>query len=95
MFENKPLIDSAPYNPVHPRVRKIWYLCVSLILAKIPCVWSLAEIPLDVLVKQYAGAYAEEFEWPQSSHQTDDDDMDDTEGVCGKQNCCSVPVLVA
>lgn len=45
-------------------------------------VWLSAEIPLDVLMKQYAGAYAEGFEWPQSSLQSDDDDMDDTEGVC-------------
>uniref|UniRef100_H3C8Q6 E1A binding protein p400 n=1 Tax=Tetraodon nigroviridis TaxID=99883 RepID=H3C8Q6_TETNG len=43
-----------------------------------------AEVPLDVLAKQYAGAYAEGFEWPQSSLQSDDDeddDMDDTKGV--------------
>uniref|UniRef100_H3CBP0 E1A binding protein p400 n=1 Tax=Tetraodon nigroviridis TaxID=99883 RepID=H3CBP0_TETNG len=42
------------------------------------------EVPLDVLAKQYAGAYAEGFEWPQSSLQSDDDeddDMDDTKGV--------------
>lgn len=50
------------------------------------CVWLSAEVPLDVLLKQYAGAYAEGFQWPQSSLQSnDDDDMDDTEGVCDDQ----------
>uniref|UniRef100_A0A674NRX3 E1A binding protein p400 n=1 Tax=Takifugu rubripes TaxID=31033 RepID=A0A674NRX3_TAKRU len=39
------------------------------------------EIPLDALKKQYAGAYAEGFEWPQTGFQSDDDDMDDSEGV--------------
>ncbi|XP_029685275.1 E1A-binding protein p400 isoform X3 [Takifugu rubripes] len=38
-----------------------------------------AEIPLDALKKQYAGAYAEGFEWPQTGFQSDDDDMDDSE----------------
>uniref|UniRef100_A0A674MBD5 E1A binding protein p400 n=1 Tax=Takifugu rubripes TaxID=31033 RepID=A0A674MBD5_TAKRU len=40
-----------------------------------------AEIPLDALKKQYAGAYAEGFEWPQTGFQSDDDDMDDSEEV--------------
>ncbi|TNM90197.1 hypothetical protein fugu_004431 [Takifugu bimaculatus] len=40
-----------------------------------------AEIPLDALMKQYAGAYAEGFEWPQTGFQSDDDDMDDSEEV--------------
>lgn len=45
----------------------------------------LAETPLDVLMKQYAGAYAEGFEWPQSRLQSDDEDMDENQGVCDKQ----------
>lgn len=45
-------------------------------------------------MKQYAGAYAEGFEWPQTGLQSDDDDMDDSEGVCGKPNCGLAPVLV-
>ncbi|KAM3611754.1 uncharacterized protein V6R79_023586 [Siganus canaliculatus] len=40
-----------------------------------------AEMPLDAVVKQYAGAYADSFEWPQPSPQSDDDDMDETEDV--------------
>ncbi|KAK2837584.1 hypothetical protein Q5P01_014796 [Channa striata] len=38
-----------------------------------------AEMPLDALVKQYAGAYAESFEWPQPSPHTDEDDMEEDE----------------
>ncbi|CAL8247504.1 unnamed protein product [Merluccius merluccius] len=38
-----------------------------------------AEMPLDALVKQYAGAYADSFDWPQPSPQSDEEDMDDTE----------------
>lgn len=53
-----------------------------------------AEIPLDVLMKQYAGAYAEGFEWPQSSLQSDDDDMDDTEGVSWQSDLGLAPALV-
>lgn len=45
-------------------------------------------------MKQYAGAYAEGFEWPQTGLQSDDDDMDDSEGVCDKPNCGLAPVLV-
>ncbi|KAG5840660.1 hypothetical protein ANANG_G00191080 [Anguilla anguilla] len=36
-----------------------------------------AEMPLDALKKQYAGAYAEHFEWPQPSSQSDDEDKDE------------------
>uniref|UniRef100_A0AAY4AVG5 E1A binding protein p400 n=1 Tax=Denticeps clupeoides TaxID=299321 RepID=A0AAY4AVG5_9TELE len=32
-----------------------------------------AEIPLETLLKQYAGAYAEGFEWPQSSSHSEDE----------------------
>lgn len=46
------------------------------------CVGLSAEVPLDVLIKQYAGAYAEGFEWPQSNLQSDDDDV---EGVCDEE----------
>lgn len=49
------------------------------------CVGLSAEVPLDVLMKQYAGAYAEGFEWPQSNLQSDDDDVEDPEGVCDKE----------
>ncbi|KAF7669164.1 hypothetical protein LDENG_00236010 [Lucifuga dentata] len=38
-----------------------------------------AETPLDVLVKQYAGAYVESFQWPQHSPQSDAEDMEETE----------------
>ncbi|CAL8343222.1 unnamed protein product [Lota lota] len=38
-----------------------------------------AETPLDALVKQYAGAYADGFDWPQPSPQSDEEYMDDTE----------------
>ncbi|KAM4616612.1 E1A-binding protein p400 isoform 2-T2 [Polymixia lowei] len=38
-----------------------------------------AEMPLDALVKQYAGAYADSFEWPQPSPQSDEDDMEEPE----------------
>ncbi|XP_075961080.1 E1A-binding protein p400 isoform X3 [Anarhichas minor] len=37
-----------------------------------------AEMPLDALKKQYAGAYVDGFEWPQPS---DEDDMEETEEV--------------
>lgn len=38
-------------------------------------------MPLDALVKQYAGAYVDGFEWPQPSPHSDEDDMDETEGA--------------
>ncbi|XP_056147460.1 E1A-binding protein p400 [Lampris incognitus] len=38
-----------------------------------------AEVPLDALVKQYAGAYADNFEWPQPSPQSDEDGMQEDE----------------
>ncbi|XP_074525640.1 E1A-binding protein p400 isoform X2 [Halichoeres trimaculatus] len=40
-----------------------------------------AEMPLDALVKQYAGAYADGFEWPQPSPHSDEEDMEETEEV--------------
>ncbi|XP_058492693.1 E1A-binding protein p400 isoform X5 [Solea solea] len=38
-----------------------------------------AEMPLDALMKQYAGAYVDGFHWPQPSHHSDDDGMQETE----------------
>lgn len=38
-------------------------------------------MPLDVLMKHYAGAYAEGFEWPQLNLHSDEDDVDESEGV--------------
>ncbi|XP_055775239.1 E1A-binding protein p400-like isoform X6 [Salvelinus fontinalis] len=38
-----------------------------------------AEMPLDALMKQYAGAYADNFDWPQPSPQSDEDGRDETE----------------
>ncbi|XP_037537104.1 E1A-binding protein p400 [Nematolebias whitei] len=40
-----------------------------------------AEMSLDALKKQYAGAYAESFEWPQPSPHSDEGDMEETEGM--------------
>ncbi|XP_029573133.1 E1A-binding protein p400 isoform X3 [Salmo trutta] len=38
-----------------------------------------AEMPLDALMKQYAGAYADNFDWPQPSPQSDEDGRDEAE----------------
>ncbi|XP_014866025.1 PREDICTED: E1A-binding protein p400 isoform X2 [Poecilia mexicana] len=38
-----------------------------------------AEMSLDALKKQYAGAYADDFEWPQPSSCSDEDDVEETE----------------
>ncbi|XP_040010852.1 E1A-binding protein p400 isoform X2 [Xiphias gladius] len=38
-----------------------------------------AEMPLDALMKQYAGAYVDSFDWPQRSPHSDEDDMEETE----------------
>ncbi|XP_040897887.1 E1A-binding protein p400 isoform X2 [Toxotes jaculatrix] len=40
-----------------------------------------ADVPLDALMKQYAGAYVDSFEWPQPSPHSDEDDMDESEEV--------------
>ncbi|KAL7391413.1 hypothetical protein ABVT39_008990 [Epinephelus coioides] len=37
-----------------------------------------AEMPLDALKKQYAGAYVDGFEWPQPSPHSNEDDMEET-----------------
>uniref|UniRef100_A0A672TEG3 E1A binding protein p400 n=1 Tax=Sinocyclocheilus grahami TaxID=75366 RepID=A0A672TEG3_SINGR len=39
------------------------------------------EVPLDDLVKQYAGAYAEGFEWPQPSSQSEDEDREEADDM--------------
>ncbi|XP_061762916.1 E1A-binding protein p400 isoform X1 [Nerophis ophidion] len=41
-----------------------------------------AELPLDVLKKQYAGAYAEGFMWPHCGPQSDDDEEVTEEPTC-------------
>nr|XP_020446076.1 LOW QUALITY PROTEIN: E1A-binding protein p400 [Monopterus albus] len=40
-----------------------------------------AELPLDALMKQYAGAYIDSFEWPKPSPRSDEDDMEETEDM--------------
>ncbi|XP_055080284.1 E1A-binding protein p400 isoform X3 [Periophthalmus magnuspinnatus] len=41
-----------------------------------------AEMPLDALKKQYAGAYADGFEWPKPSPPKDDEDTDSEDTEC-------------
>lgn len=53
---------------------------MSCLLLCLCIVWLLAEMPLDALKKQYAGAYIDSFEWPQPSP-SDGDDMEETEGA--------------
>lgn len=38
-------------------------------------------MPLDALRKQYAGAYADNFEWPQPSPHSEEDEMEEAEGA--------------
>lgn len=39
-------------------------------------------MPLDALMKQYAGAYVDSFEWPQPSPSPSEEDyMEETEGA--------------
>uniref|UniRef100_A0A673Z9M5 E1A binding protein p400 n=1 Tax=Salmo trutta TaxID=8032 RepID=A0A673Z9M5_SALTR len=40
-----------------------------------------AEMPLDALVKQYAGAYTDNFDWPQPAPPSDEEDRDETEDM--------------
>lgn len=40
-----------------------------------------AEMPLDALMKQYAGAYADTFDWPQPGSHSDEDEMEETEEI--------------
>ncbi|XP_028312261.1 E1A-binding protein p400 isoform X2 [Gouania willdenowi] len=42
-----------------------------------------AEMPLEVLIKQYTGAYADSFEWPKPSLPSDDDEMEENEEMEG------------
>lgn len=46
-------------------------------------------MPLDALMKQYAGAYTDTFDWPQPGSHSDEDEMEETEGkfVIIKFNC--------
>uniref|UniRef100_A0A669C9J7 E1A binding protein p400 n=1 Tax=Oreochromis niloticus TaxID=8128 RepID=A0A669C9J7_ORENI len=48
-------------------------LCCSLFQA------NTSEMPLDALMKQYAGAYADTFDWPQPGSHSDEDEMEETE----------------
>lgn len=41
----------------------------------------VAEVPLDDLVKRYAGAYVEGFEWPQPCSQSEDEDKEEADGL--------------
>lgn len=41
-----------------------------------------ADMPIDALAKQYAGAYTDNFDWPRPSSQSDEDDMESTETEC-------------
>ncbi|XP_077377705.1 E1A-binding protein p400 isoform X3 [Festucalex cinctus] len=45
-----------------------------------------AELPLDALRKQYAGAYADGFEWPQPSPQSNQDDGETEAIMCPASN---------
>ncbi|XP_062855451.1 E1A-binding protein p400 isoform X2 [Trichomycterus rosablanca] len=40
-----------------------------------------AEVPLEALVRKYAGAYAEGFEWPQPASQSEDEEKDKVEDM--------------
>ncbi|XP_067376698.1 E1A-binding protein p400 isoform X3 [Channa argus] len=53
-----------------------------------------AEMPLDALVKQYAGAYADSFEWPQPSPHSDEDDLEETEEMDCPTSCPPEAVLI-
>lgn len=52
-------------------------------------------MPLDALMKQYAGAYADTFDWPQPGSHSDEDEMEETEGkfVIIKLNCADKLIL--
>lgn len=45
------------------------------------CFCFVAEVPLEALVKKYAGAYAEGFAWPQPACQSEDEERDEVEGT--------------
>ncbi|XP_039537581.1 E1A-binding protein p400 isoform X3 [Pimephales promelas] len=53
-----------------------------------------AEVPLDDLVKQYAGAYAEGFEWPQPSIQSEDEDREEADDMNSPLNSPHEAVLI-
>uniref|UniRef100_A0A8C9X925 E1A binding protein p400 n=1 Tax=Sander lucioperca TaxID=283035 RepID=A0A8C9X925_SANLU len=50
-------------------------LCLYCLL-RCFCIWLSAEMPLDALKKQYAGAYIDSFEWPQPSPHSDEDETE-------------------
>uniref|UniRef100_A0A3Q3BMN8 E1A binding protein p400 n=1 Tax=Kryptolebias marmoratus TaxID=37003 RepID=A0A3Q3BMN8_KRYMA len=60
----------------------------STVAREVEFFWSNIEqeMSLDALKKQYAGAYAESFEWPQPSPRSDKDDMEDTEMDCASSS---------
>ncbi|XP_067269517.1 E1A-binding protein p400 isoform X2 [Pseudorasbora parva] len=53
-----------------------------------------AEVPLDDLVKQYAGAYAEGFEWPQPTSQSEDEDREEADDMNSPLDCPHYAVLI-
>ncbi|KAM6954464.1 E1A-binding protein p400 [Aplochiton taeniatus] len=53
-----------------------------------------AEMPLDALVKQYAGAYVDNFDWPQPSPLSDDEDKEDDEDMEGPLGSPHEPVVI-
>uniref|UniRef100_A0A8C2PPC9 E1A binding protein p400 n=1 Tax=Cyprinus carpio TaxID=7962 RepID=A0A8C2PPC9_CYPCA len=53
-----------------------------------------AEVPLDDLMKQYAGAYAEGFEWPQPSSQSEDEDREEADDMHSPLNSPHDAVLI-
>ncbi|XP_051508963.1 E1A-binding protein p400-like isoform X8 [Myxocyprinus asiaticus] len=57
-----------------------------------------AEVPLGDLVKQYAGAYAESFDWPQPSSQSEDEDKmeaDDMDSPCSPHEAVLIDSLLS
>ncbi|XP_016091611.1 E1A-binding protein p400 [Sinocyclocheilus grahami] len=53
-----------------------------------------AEVPLDDLVKKYTGAYAEGFEWPHPSSQSEDEDREEAEDIDSPLNSPHDAVLI-
>uniref|UniRef100_A0A9J8BWM4 E1A binding protein p400 n=1 Tax=Cyprinus carpio carpio TaxID=630221 RepID=A0A9J8BWM4_CYPCA len=58
------------------------------------CLCLVAEVPLDDLMKQYAGAYAEGFEWPQPSSQSEDEDREEADDMHSPLNSPHDAVLI-
>ncbi|KAM9464930.1 E1A-binding protein p400-like isoform 9-T11 [Salvelinus alpinus] len=53
-----------------------------------------AEMPLGALVKQYAGAYTDNFDWPQSAPPSDEEDRDETEDMESSLDSPSEAVVI-